>query len=201
MSSAAVTTEQRDGVLICHIDDGKANALSAEIIAAISEVVAAAEAGRIGRRRRAPRSTRQVQRRVRPVGDDGRRPRRDDLARRRRRGARAHAVRVVDPRRRGVHRSCAGRGALVLLGCDVRVGADVDCKIGLNEVAIGMVLPDWAFTIAVERLEPPAPPACGGHRADHLRRRRRRCRLPRRGRAGRLRARRRGRAARRVRRR
>jgi enoyl-CoA hydratase len=39
-----------------------------------------------------------------------------------------------------------------LLGCDVRIGADVDCKIGLNEVAIGMVLPDWAFNIAVERL-------------------------------------------------
>jgi enoyl-CoA hydratase len=40
----------------------------------------------------------------------------------------------------------------VLLGCDVRIGADVECKIGLNEVAIGMVLPDWAFTIAVDRL-------------------------------------------------
>ena len=52
--------------------------------------------------------------------------------------------------------ACTGHalaaGALVLLGCDVRVGADVDCKIGLNEVAIGMVLPDWAFTIAVDRL-------------------------------------------------
>jgi enoyl-CoA hydratase len=40
----------------------------------------------------------------------------------------------------------------LLLGCDVRVGADVDAKIGLNEVAIGMVLPDWAITIAAERL-------------------------------------------------
>ena len=43
-------------------------------------------------------------------------------------------------------------GALILLGCDVRVGADIDCKIGLNEVAIGMVLPAWAITIAQERL-------------------------------------------------
>ena len=43
-------------------------------------------------------------------------------------------------------------GALLLLGCDVRVGADIDCKIGLNEVAIGLVLPDWALTIAAERL-------------------------------------------------
>ena len=38
MSSDAVTTERRDGVLICHIDDGKANALSKEIIA---DVIAA----------------------------------------------------------------------------------------------------------------------------------------------------------------
>ncbi|HUV19171.1 MAG TPA: enoyl-CoA hydratase-related protein, partial [Ilumatobacteraceae bacterium] len=43
-------------------------------------------------------------------------------------------------------------GALLLLGCDVRVGSDVKAKIGLNEVAIKMVLPDWALTIAVERL-------------------------------------------------
>ena len=40
----------------------------------------------------------------------------------------------------------------MLLGCDVRIGADIDCKIGLNEVAIGMVLPDWALTIAQDRL-------------------------------------------------
>ncbi len=52
--------------------------------------------------------------------------------------------------------ACTGHalaaGALVLLGCDVRVGADIDAKVGLNEVAIKMVLPDWAFTIAGERL-------------------------------------------------
>jgi enoyl-CoA hydratase len=52
--------------------------------------------------------------------------------------------------------ACTGHalaaGALMLLGCDVRVGADVPAKVGLNEVAIKMVLPDWALTIAVERL-------------------------------------------------
>ena len=40
----------------------------------------------------------------------------------------------------------------MLLGCDLRIGADIDCKIGLNEVAIAMVLPDWALTISIERL-------------------------------------------------
>jgi enoyl-CoA hydratase len=40
----------------------------------------------------------------------------------------------------------------MLLGCDVRIGADVPAKIGLNEVAIKMVLPGWALTIAEARL-------------------------------------------------
>ena len=45
----------------------------------------------------------------------------------------------------------------MLLGCDLRIGADkigadVECKIGLNEVAIGMVLPSWALTLADVRL-------------------------------------------------
>ena len=43
-------------------------------------------------------------------------------------------------------------GALMLLGADVRVGADGPFKVGLNEVAIGMTLPEWAYTIARERL-------------------------------------------------
>lgn len=56
--------------------------------------------------------------------------------------------------------ACTGHtlaaGALVLLGCDVRVARQPDGttnhRIGLNEVAIGMVLPQWAMTIATERL-------------------------------------------------
>lgn len=53
--------------------------------------------------------------------------------------------------------ACTGHavaaGALMLLGCDVRVGPAVDnVKIGLNEVAIGLTLPRWALAIAAERL-------------------------------------------------
>lgn len=52
--------------------------------------------------------------------------------------------------------ACTGHalaaGALMLLGADVRIGADGPFKVGLNEVAIGMTLPDWAYTIARERL-------------------------------------------------
>jgi enoyl-CoA hydratase len=52
--------------------------------------------------------------------------------------------------------ACTGHavaaGALMLLGADIRVGADGPFTIGLNEVAIGMTLPEWANTIARERL-------------------------------------------------
>lgn len=54
--------------------------------------------------------------------------------------------------------ACTGHalaaGAFLLLGCDVRVGAAGDFKIGMNEVAIGMVLPLWAQTISRERVNP-----------------------------------------------
>jgi enoyl-CoA hydratase len=43
-------------------------------------------------------------------------------------------------------------GALLLLGADVRIGAEGDFKIGLNEVAIGLTLPDFAVELANERL-------------------------------------------------
>ncbi|HET6953010.1 MAG TPA: crotonase/enoyl-CoA hydratase family protein, partial [Acidimicrobiales bacterium] len=43
-------------------------------------------------------------------------------------------------------------GALLALSCDVRIGADVPAKIGLNETAIGMPLPLFAVALAEDRL-------------------------------------------------
>jgi enoyl-CoA hydratase len=43
-------------------------------------------------------------------------------------------------------------GALLLLGADVRIGAEGDFKLGLNEVAIGLTLPAFAVELANERL-------------------------------------------------
>jgi len=153
MTSQVVWTERfDDGVLVCHIDDGKANALSKDIIAAVLTALDEAETdesissfvvhGREGKFSAGFDLT------VMRAGDlaamsdlvsDG-----GELVRR----LYGASVPVVA--------ACTGHalaaGALVLLGCDVRVGADIDCKIGLNEVAIGMVLPDWAFTIALARL-------------------------------------------------
>lgn len=52
--------------------------------------------------------------------------------------------------------ACSGHaiaaGALTLLACDHRVGADVDAKIGLNELGIGMPLPHYAVALARHRL-------------------------------------------------
>ncbi|HET9557315.1 MAG TPA: enoyl-CoA hydratase-related protein, partial [Actinomycetota bacterium] len=44
-------------------------------------------------------------------------------------------------------------GALLVLACDVRIGADVPAKIGLNETAIGMPLPLFALALAEDRLD------------------------------------------------
>ncbi|MCU1496582.1 MAG: Enoyl-CoA hydratase [Acidimicrobiales bacterium] len=55
----------------------------------------------------------------------------------------------------GTGHALAG-GAITLLSCDVRIGADIPAKIGLNEVAIGMPLPSFAVEFARERLTKPA---------------------------------------------
>jgi len=43
-------------------------------------------------------------------------------------------------------------GALLLLGADLRIGAEGEFKLGLNEVAIRMTLPGFAVELANERL-------------------------------------------------
>lgn len=56
--------------------------------------------------------------------------------------------------------ACTGHavalGAVLLLVADLRVGADSDAAVGLNEVAIGMPLPALAVELARERLATPA---------------------------------------------
>lgn len=63
--------------------------------------------------------------------------------------------------------ACTGHalaaGALVLLAGDRRIGAEGDFKIGLNEVAIGMVLPLFAIELAAYRLAPTHLDAATAH--------------------------------------
>lgn len=152
MPSKSVTVERRDAVSIIHLDDGRANAMTFEVIAAMCEAVVHADTdsgvgavvlhGRPGRFSAGfdlsvvqggdPQAVRNL------VSDGG------DLA---------HLMYGCGV---PVVAACTGHaiamGALLLLACDVRIGADTESKVGLNEVAIGMALPDWAITLAVERL-------------------------------------------------
>jgi enoyl-CoA hydratase len=54
--------------------------------------------------------------------------------------------------------ACSGHavaaGALLLLGADARIGARGAFRIGLIETQLGMVLPKWAAELARERLSP-----------------------------------------------
>ena len=152
MSSAVVTTERRDGVLIVHLDDGKANALSFDMIAAINGALDEAEGDD---------EIRAVVLHGRPgkfsAGFDLGVMSGDDMS---------AIITLVADGGALVHRlygssvpvvaastgHALAAGALVLLGCDVRVAGDVEAKVGLNEVAIRMVLPNWALTIATDRL-------------------------------------------------
>jgi enoyl-CoA hydratase len=151
-SPAAVTTERRDGVLVVHLDDGKANALSFGMIAAINAAIDDAERDE---------AIRAMVLHGRPgkfsAGFDLGVMFGDDMS---------AIINLVADGGALVHRlygssmpvvaastgHALAAGALLLLGCDVRVGSDIDAKVGLNEVAIKMVLPDWALTIATDRL-------------------------------------------------
>ena len=152
MSSAAVTTERRDAVLIVHLDDGQVNALSFEMLAAINDALDEAEDDD---------KIRAMVLHGRPgkfsAGFDLGVMFGDDMS---------AIIGLVADGGALVHRlygstvpvvaastghALAG-GALLLLGCDVRIAGDDEAKVGLNEVAIKMVLPDWALTIAIERL-------------------------------------------------
>ena len=139
MSSPHVTTERRDGVMIVHLDDAKANALSFDVIAAVGAAIDDAEAdesvGALVIHGRPGRFSGGFDLGV-MFGDDM-----------------SAIIELVADGGALVHRlygssipvvaACTGHalaaGALVLLGCDVRVGADIDAKVGLNEVAIKMV--------------------------------------------------------------
>ncbi len=148
----ALTIERLGPVTVLHLDDGKANALSFELIAAIRAAVTAAEenadVGAVVLHGREGRFSGGFDLEVMFGGDmtqiitlvaDG-----GELVR--------HLWGAGIPIVAACTGSAVAAGALTLLGCDVRIGADVPAKIGLNEVAIKMVLPDWALTIATERL-------------------------------------------------
>lgn len=144
----AVELQERDGVCLARLDDGKANALSFDVIGELRKAVAAASdrsaplviIGRPGRFC-AGFDLSIIRSDAAPaLLDDGRRLFRDLLG--------APVPILV---------ACTGHalaaGALLLLSADYRFGSKEPAKIGLNEVRIGLALPQFAIALARDRLD------------------------------------------------
>lgn len=143
------TTIGQDGVAVVRLDDGKANAVSHALIDHVHAALDAAErdaravclVGRPGRfsagfdlsvMTAGPDSTRAL---VRAGGE--------------------LLMRIYGlglPTVAAVTGHALAAGALLVLACDTRIGADVPAKIGLNETAIGMGLPRYGVELARDRL-------------------------------------------------
>ena len=151
-----LTTERDGQLLIATMDDGKANALSHAMIDALRDAVEWAEADEDVRALvivgRAGRFCAGFDLSVIQSGDAA--------AVARLIGAGGELCRKVYSSTVPVVAACTGHalaaGALLLLSCDRRIGADAPVKVGLNEVAIGLALPRWAIALALARLAPTA---------------------------------------------
>jgi enoyl-CoA hydratase len=149
--SDSISYRLDDGVAVVQVDDGKANAISHEIISGLHDALDRAES---------------EARAVVIVGRPGKFSAGFDLAtmtsstdamRELVLGGARLLMRIYGYGLPTVA-ACTGHalaaGALVLLSCDTRIGAEGPAKIGLNEVAIGMALPVFAVELARARLQP-----------------------------------------------
>lgn len=149
MTTASVTYDLDGTVAVIRLDDGKANAISHDLLDALHEALDRAESearavvitGREGRFSAGFHL---------PTMTEGTEAMRGLVT------AGAELLLRVYLFPMPVVVACTGHalaaGALVLLVGDVRVGAAGDFKIGLNEVAIGMQLPVFAVELARDRL-------------------------------------------------
>ena len=152
MPHLAITSEKINNVLCVTVDDGKANAFSVSLLKALGEELAKAEADADIRSVVLSGNTKaffagfdlDVINSGDPKAITG-------LV-----SAGGSFIRQVYGASLPVVAASTGHavaaGALLLLGCDYRVGVDGPVKIGLNEVAISLTLPEWALLIARERL-------------------------------------------------
>jgi enoyl-CoA hydratase len=149
MAEGMVSYELEESVAVVRIDDGKANAISPDLVSAVDGALDRAE---------------KEARCVVIAGRPGRFSAGFDLGVMRQGGEAVHdmvtggaemAIRLFGfptP----VVIACTGHalamGAVLLLAGDTRLGAKGEFKIGLNEVAIGMTLPVFAVEFSRSRL-------------------------------------------------
>jgi enoyl-CoA hydratase len=148
-----LTTTIEDGVAVVRFDDGKANVLSHAAIDAFEAALdrAEVEARAVCIVGREGKLSAGFDLSVMTSGPDGAR----ELVSR---GAELLMRLYMHPQPVvvAVTGHALAAGALLALACDVRIGADVPAKIGLNETSIGMPLPLFATELARDRLSPTA---------------------------------------------
>lgn len=153
MSNDVVTATTHGAVRVVRVDDTKANAFSVPMLAALTHELDAAEAADDVRAMVIAGNDRTFF-----AGFDlevirsGDRAAIGELV-----SAGGEFVRRAYGSSVPVVAACTGHavaaGALLLLGCAHRVGpATNSVKVGLNEVAIALTLPDWALAVAADRL-------------------------------------------------
>jgi enoyl-CoA hydratase len=146
-----VTYTLEDSVAIIKLDDGKANSLSPDMLAALNRALDRAEADRAI---------------VVLTGREGRFSAGFDLGVLRSGGAAAHGMLMGGFRLferllsfpLPTIAACTGHaiaaGSFLLLSCDVRLGAAGAFKIGANEVAISLTMPYTATEVMRQRMSP-----------------------------------------------
>lgn len=150
MSDSPATYSLEDGLAVIRMDDGRANALSHPMLDCLEDFLGRADRDEAAAVVIAGRPGRFCAGFDLSVMTAGPRECRGMVEK----GARVF-LRMAEFDRPIVV-ACSGHalaGGAVLLSCvDWRIGADIDAKVGLNEVAIGMPLPIFAVEMARVRL-------------------------------------------------
>jgi enoyl-CoA hydratase len=144
-----ITTTLEEGVAVVRLDDGKANVFSYALLDGLTAALDEAEASASA---------------VLLVGRPGRFSGGFDLTEMSKGAAEAGALALAGgrvllrlytfplPTVVACTGSAMAAGALALLASDTRIGADIPCKIALNETALGMTMPAYGRFLAEERL-------------------------------------------------
>jgi enoyl-CoA hydratase len=145
MTDSAVTYELHDRVALITIDDGKANAISHPIAAGIHDALekAKTEAGAVVLAGRPGRFSAGFDLSVMTSSPEA--------ARNLLKAGADIAIEIHEFPMPVVIASTGhalAMGAILLMSADVRIGAEGNYKIGLNEVAIGMPVPKFAVELA-----------------------------------------------------
>ncbi|HEX4906620.1 MAG TPA: crotonase/enoyl-CoA hydratase family protein [Acidimicrobiales bacterium] len=145
-----VITTIEDGVAVVTLDDGKMNAVSHDVVDGLHAALdtALAEAGAVCIRGNGRALSAGFDLKVMGGGDL------DAVVKLVNAGGELLMRLFVHPQPTvvAVNGHALAAGALLVLACDTRIASSGAAKIGLNETAIGMALPEFAYELAAARL-------------------------------------------------